>query len=137
MVFPFNILLQRERQALLDSDDLDDKILPKKSVTQYQSWRIGTLPVICLSPYVTNWLCSTYSERHRRFNLILSMIPLGQIAVRSGLYTQFNLHWFTGVAVFSLGNILNFISFGYAAQVTLVPCLSSTRLCLSRVFTRV
>lgn len=69
---------QRERQALvLDTDDPEDKILPRKPVTQYQSWRIG-------------------------------------------------------VIVFSLGNILNFISFGYAAQ-SLLAALGSVQF-VSNVF---
>lgn len=67
---------QRERQALLETSD-GDKVFTKKSVTQYQSWRIG-------------------------------------------------------VAVFSLGNILNFISFGYAAQ-SLLAALGSVQF-VSNVF---
>ncbi|XP_024371631.1 probable magnesium transporter NIPA8 isoform X2 [Physcomitrium patens] len=67
---------QRERQAL-DTDDSEDKTFSKKSVTQYQSWRIG-------------------------------------------------------VAIFSFGNILNFISFGYAAQ-SLLAALGSIQF-VSNVF---
>jgi hypothetical protein len=68
---------QRERQALSETDNIEEKILTKKSVTQYQSWRIG-------------------------------------------------------VAVFSIGNILNFISFGYAAQ-SLLAALGSVQF-VSNVF---
>lgn len=50
---------------------------------------------------------------------------------------KLTFRWSAGVAVFSLGNILNFISFGYAAQVALctcMPCIGCSSLCLSSVF---
>ncbi|KAG0591731.1 hypothetical protein KC19_1G197200 [Ceratodon purpureus] len=68
---------QRERQALVDTDESEDKVLPRKPVTQYQTWRIG-------------------------------------------------------VAVFLFGNVLNFISFGYAAQ-SLLAALGSVQF-VSNVF---